>query len=178
LQNFKKQTKKKFGHHSEKTLPGPDRRVRARWVVGSAGVYNSQFWSAWDKIRDGLLAANSSEEVLNAINASGGLITIPANDPSKFSSLILDIIKDPSFPKLRKKSQIRFLSDSLGANGLLTPRRSRDVCYEERAKAKRPHHIVRYEYFIECSCGYEGNSQYHACAKCGAPIVFPVPAGV
>jgi hypothetical protein len=51
-------------------------------------------------------------------------------------------------------------------------RRSRDICQEERTKEKRAHRILRYEFYVECSCGFKGRSQNHACQKCGAEIDF------
>jgi hypothetical protein len=76
---------------------------------------------------------------------------------------------DHHFPK-RARAQINFLADSIAALGKVTPRRSRDICMLERMKAKRAHHIVRYEYYVECSCGYEGPAKDRACRKCGATI--------
>jgi hypothetical protein len=86
--------------------------------------------------------------------------------------LILKVIRDPKFPK-GPSAQIRHLADALAARGAVAPRRSIDIVQEERAKAKAAHHILRYEYFVVCSCGYEGPSFNWSCAKCGAPIVLP-----
>ena len=76
------------------------------------------------------------------------------------------------------RAQINFLADSLAALGEITARSSRDVCARERAKAKRAHHILSYEYWIMCSCGYKGRSQKHACPRCGAGIDFPSHSGI
>ena len=46
----------------------------------------------------------------------------------------------------------------------------RDVCERDRANAKREHHIIKYEFWIECSCRFKGRSRNHACPKCGAAI--------
>jgi hypothetical protein len=70
--------------------------------------------------------------------------------------------------------QINFLAYSLAGRGAVAPRSSRDICDRERARAKRAHHIVRYEFYVECSCGYKGRSQDHGCPECGAGIFFPV----
>ena len=82
-----------------------------------------------------------------------------------------DFLPDPKFPKTRQ-AQINFLADSLAGLGQVSPRRSRDICAEERRKEKHAHHIIRYEYWVECSCGYAGRSRDHACPKCGARILF------
>jgi hypothetical protein len=177
MNNEKKQKKNILNGASDGETRGRKRFVQPNWVLGAAENYNTQFSIAWERMGEQLLAAKSPEEVLNALNASNGQISIPI-DPSQFASLILEIMNEPTFPKVRMKSQIRFLSDSLGANGVLTARRSRDVCAEERAKAKETHHILRYEYFVECSCGYKGHSENHACASCRAPIYLDVFTGM
>ena len=56
--------------------------------------------------------------------------------------------------------------------GWITPRSSRDLCLRERAKAKRAHHIIRYEFYIVCSCHFKGYSRGHTCPRCGAKIQF------
>jgi hypothetical protein len=120
-------------------------------------------------VRESLLAAQTAADVLKALDLAGqywrnelGSGTIPA--------LILAILRDSKFPKKRKQQQINFLADSLAAWGSVSPRRSRDICEEERRKEKKAHHIVRHEYYIECSCGYEGPAKNNACRKCGAEI--------
>ena len=176
MENVKKQQKKLLDGRFAGETRGRKRFVAPNSVVGTANNYLTAFSLEWNRIGDQILTAKSPEEVLRALDTSSGQIQIPF-DKSRFAALIFEIKNEPTFPKVRMKSQIRFLSDSLGANGVLTPRRSRDVCAEERAKAKVTHHILRYEYFVECSCGYKGNSQNHACAECGAPIPLPVFTG-
>ena len=87
------------------------------------------------------------------------------------AELVLRVLRDTKFPKMRA-AQGNFLADSLAGLGWISPRRSRDICAEERAKEKRAHHIIRYEVYVECSCGYKGRSWSHACPKCGARIDF------
>ena len=90
--------------------------------------------------------------------------------------VVLRVLKEPSFPK-RRKAQINFMADSIAGLGMVTPRSSRDICAKERSRQKRATHIVRYEFYIECSCGYTGNSMNHACPQCRAEIVFPQNLG-
>jgi len=67
--------------------------------------------------------------------------------------------------------QIHFLADSVAGQGFVTPRRSREICAEERAKKK--YFIVRREYYIECSCGYKGPALDGACRDCGTWELSP-----
>ena len=94
-----------------------------------------------------------------------------SNEFSPLASLILEVIQDPHFPK-RQKARINFLADSVAGVGLVTPRRSRDICAEERAAkedAKSATHILRYGaprgMFV-----HRGHSENHACRDCGAKI--------
>lgn len=88
------------------------------------------------------------------------------------AALTLRILDDPKLPKTRD-AQVNFFADSLAGLGEITPRYSRDVCAKERAQKRRQHHIIRFEVYIECSCGCRGRSRDHACPKCGAEVPFP-----
>src|SRR5207244_5700714 len=76
----------------------------------------------------------------------------------RFESLILRILRDPKFPK-RPTARVNFMADSLAGLDQITPRYSRDVCERDRANAKREHHIIKYEFWIECSCRFKGRSR-------------------
>jgi len=98
---------------------------------------------------------------------------MPQTFAPHLASDILALIHDPKFPK-RREARINFLADSLGGRPELSFRRSRDICERERAKQRKksPHHIIRKEYYVECSCGYKGPARNDACRKCGAEISF------
>ena len=85
------------------------------------------------------------------------------------ADLVLKIIKERRFPT-RERTRIEFLADSFAGHGVVTPRRSRDICAEQRARERKAHRILRFEFYVECSCGYKGPSRNHACKKCGAAI--------
>jgi hypothetical protein len=143
--------------------------VVASSVIGRAANYRDQLPRIWNELEGPLLAAQTPEDVAKAFETA-----LPGNNefPPR-ASLILEVIKDPRFPK-RQKSRIKFLAESIAGVGVVTPRRSRDICSEDRAASKeaiKAHHILRYEYYVECSCGYKGPAQDHACRKCGAKIV-------
>ena len=148
--------------------------VRPSEVFGSANHYRGIFGreGLWDQLYPVLRDAKREQDVQHAFD------TIHVGDSHYFVpsllGLILTVVSDRAFPKT-KSAQIAFFADSLAGRGDVTPRRSRDICEKERAKAKKaihPHHIIRYEFYVECSCGYTGASQDHACARCRAPIQF------
>jgi hypothetical protein len=144
-------------------------------VVGRADNYRGLLPRLWDELESPLLTAQTENDVIKAFQiAQPGGHEFPSLAP-----LILTAIRDPNFPK-RRKARINFIADSVAGVGLVTLRRSRDICAEERKakeEVKRAHHILRYEYYVECSCGYKGPSENHACRKCGATIFSPVNLG-
>ena len=121
----------------------------------------------WDTFWPLLSTAGGEDEITKAFQEGAGPYAnqfVPA-----FSALVVDVLREKNFPS-RRKPQVNFLADSLAGLGVVRPRRSRDICAAERAKAQREHHILRYEYYVECSCGYKGPSREHACRKCRAKI--------
>ncbi len=154
--------KKSLDQPTEKRGRGRPRHIDPQAVVVSADTYRIQFAQFWPKLGSRLLAAQSPEEVAGAIREEAVGISASL---APYSELILKIVKDPKFPHARSTSQVHFLADSLGGQGLVTPRRSREICAEERAKKR--HFIVRREYYIECSCGYKGPALDGACRDCG-----------
>jgi hypothetical protein len=141
---------------------GRPRHIDPHIVVGSADTYRIWFAQYWPKLGPRLVAAQSPEEVARAVREEAVGIS---NALAPFSELILKIMKDPKFPRARSTSQIHFLADSLGGQGFVTLRRSREICARERAKKK--YFIVRREYYIECSCGYKGPALDGCCRDCG-----------
>ena len=98
----------------------------------------------------------------------GGL---PQITVGSLANLISRVLRDPKLPK-RREAQINFLADSLAALGYIAPRSSRDICQKERTREKRTHHIIHFEFYVECLCGFKGRSRNHACRDCGAEIDF------
>jgi len=141
--------------------------VRASELANRTYHYHMIFEQAWDSVEGKLLQAKTEEEVQEAFRFSQ-----PHYERFKgIGALILRVVHDPDFPKTRG-ARITFMADSLAALGSVSPRRSRDICGRERAKRKREeeHHIIRHEYYIECSCGYKGPARDNACRKCEAKI--------
>jgi hypothetical protein len=158
-------------HSTEKIISDrpPKKRKRGRpahigpsEVVGSADIYRLWFQEHWSKLGPRFIAARSEEDVRQAIaEHAPGLI----GNLAPYLELILRILHDPRFPAVRSESQIHFLADSLGGQGLVKPRRSREICAQERGRVR--HVIVRREYYIECSCSYKGPALDGACRECG-----------
>jgi hypothetical protein len=154
--------KKTSQEPKKKRERGRPRNIDRSILLGQADHYRVVLLQFWPKLGPRLLAARSPEEIVRAIREDAPGIT---GSFAPFSELILKIVRDPKFPSVRSKSQIHFLSDSLGGQGLVTPRRSREICAQERTKVR--HVIVRREYYIECSCGYQGPALDGACRNCG-----------
>ncbi len=141
----------------------------AALVRSCADNYRILLERGWKDLGAPLVAAETEQEVANALRS------VPLGYPhelSRLAPLMLKVRKDPRFPK-RKKAQISFLADSIAGGGAVTPRRSRDICAEQRAADAKRHVILRYEYWIACSCGYKGCSENHSCKKCGAVLYLP-----
>jgi hypothetical protein len=145
--------------------PGTNRR----YLLLRANQLRVQLSHAWPTLGAQLLAARSPEEITTAFKECAE--SISANLVPHHSELILEILRERKFPRERSKSQIHFLADSLGFVGSdrsVKPRRSREICAEERSKV--PHVIVRCDFYITCTCGYEGPALHGACLKCGTTV--------
>lgn len=147
--------------------------VRASEIAGRAGGYRLIFSEIWDTVGEALLKAQKEEEVIQALDKDGRY----TREFVPITSLILKVLRDPAFPRREREARINFLADSLAGLGRVSPRRSRDICEEVRAKEKRAHHIISYEFWVACSCGYKGRSENHACRKCGARIILGSNSG-
>ena len=167
---------KKAGKNSRTLTTGGIRRGRGRpqridpsEVVNRADDYRGTLGAMWDQFWLQVSVAQTEQDVANAIQNS------PPYQRGQFvpsAPVILEIIKSAGFPK-RQQTRINYLADSLAARGVVTPRRSRDICVRERLRQKRAHRILRVEFYVECSCGYEGPSQNFKCPNCQAPIPYP-----
>jgi len=144
----------------------PPKIVRPSEIRGRADNNRYILGQVWDRLWPLLSTAQREGDVQKALQDG-------ANPYDRnfigFESLILRILRDPKFPK-RPTARVNFMADSLAGLDQITPRYSRDVCERDRANAKREHHIIKYEFWIECSCRFKGRSRNHACPKCGAAI--------
>ncbi len=148
---------------------GRPQKIPPSEVFNRAEDYRDTLGAMWDQLWPALSAAETQEDVVKAIQSCAPYQRgqfVPS------APLFLEVLKDRKFPK-RRQTQINFLADSLAARGVVTPRRARDICARERLKQTRAHRIIRIEFYVECSCGYRGHSQDHACRKCGARVPLP-----
>jgi hypothetical protein len=163
--------------HTKKTLDTPTQkrgRGRPRWVDpgetrARADNYRGIFNLVWKTLYPLLSKAQTEEEVIRSFEEGAGAYSRQFM-PNR-AALVLKILRERTFPK-KDTTQANFMADSLAAYGDVSPRRSRDVCQRERLKENKTHHIIRWEFRIECSCGYKGFSRDHACPRCNAEVDF------
>jgi hypothetical protein len=158
---------------SEKKRRGPKPTVVPQWLRGRADSWREVLPQVWPKLWPVLEKANTEAEVRAALELAAPYQDYFISHPA----LILRILQEPNFPKT-DRGRINFFTDSLAGVGVVSPRRSRDICAAERAATRKKGQIIRYEYYIECSCGYKGNSMEKACPVCEAAILFPIGSGV
>lgn len=161
--------KKPLDTFQPKRARGRPVRILASEILGRSGNYRLIFGQVWDRLWPLLSKVQSEAEVIEAFQQ--GSSPYDGEFLPWVAGLALQVLREPRFPK-RRAAQIGFFADSLAGLGVVTPRRSRDICAQEKEREKRTHHIISYEFWIECSCGYKGRSRDHACARCGTKIVF------
>jgi hypothetical protein len=154
---------------SRKRGRGRPSRVRPSEIRGRADNYRSSLEQVWDRLWPTLSRAMTDQEVIESF--LDGAVPYAQEFVPALANLILRVIRERKFPK-RRDAQINFLADSIAGLGYVAPRSSRDICQKDRIKEKRTHHIMRYEVYVECSCGFKGRSCNLACQKCGAEIDF------
>ena len=159
--------KKELDGPSQKRGRGRAATVPPAEIVGRADNYRFILNQVWERLWARLSEARTEEEVSTAFRE--GANPYASDFVPGLSKLALATLHERTFPK-RRKSRINFLADSLAGIGVVTARRSRDICAKERARQKGAHHILRFEFYIECSCRYKGQSINKACPKCGARI--------
>lgn len=157
------------GTYPQKRGRGRPRKVDPSETTGRGDNYRGIFEFVWGNLWPHLSQAQTEQDVISAFEQFAQPYTrelMPA-----LAGVVLKVIREPYFPT-RRKAQANFMADSLAAYGWVSPRRSRDICRQERIRQKRTHRILRYDFKIECSCGYKGFSKDHSCPKCGAKVEF------
>jgi hypothetical protein len=147
-------------------------------VTGHAFNFEFQLNEVWESLEKHLLNSKTSDEVTEAFKKFAG--PYDREFVPRLSSDILLLLNDPDFPQ-HPLPRTRFLARSLAGRPVLSFRRSRDICEKADRKDKRksPHHLLRREFYIECSCGYRGPALDDCCRKCGAapPLTLDIWTG-
>lgn len=133
-------------------------------LQGRAYDFGLSMENDWDVLTEVFLKAESEEEYKQLFDGKASYLK------TKFAAVSFALVektrKDPKFPK-KPKAQQKFLAESFAGRGVISPRRSRDICTEGRKEKKKKHEIKRRDYYIECSCGHEGPALRGACPECG-----------
>jgi hypothetical protein len=163
--NDAKTTEKSLDTVSQKSVRGPKWTVVPSAVWAQAKHNRGILAHVWHDLWPLLEEPEGEADVVKAFQ----IATPGGPEFPRQATLIFKVLQDPMFPK-RERSRIDFLADSIAGQGIVTPRRSRDICAQERKKEKHTYHILRCEFYVECSCGYRGPSRDKACRKCNAQI--------
>ena len=147
-----------------------EKRPRGRPGTNKAGIAYlasrliNGFERSWDSLEGPLLKARTEAQVKSALSHAKPYVQ---QDLRNHLSLIPKICREATFPT-RSKARMRYLAESLAGRGEVSPRRSRDICAYMRKHP--PTQILRREFYIVCSCGYEGHSLHECCPDCGAIV--------
>ena len=90
--------------------------VRASEIEGRAYHYRLIFEEIWDVVGESLLKAQTEENVIQVLQRDGRY----TNEFAPIASLVLEVLRDPDFPKRKREAQIGFLADWLAGRGWIT----------------------------------------------------------
>ena len=146
--------------------------VRKSEIQGRAYDYGLTLKQHWDVLAEPFLKAQSEEEFKRLLEKAPEHVRSKLG-PNLFPA-VEKIREDPKFP-VKATTQIAYFAESFAGLGRISPRRSRDICAEGRKKKR--HTIIRQDYYIECTCGYEGPAKHGACPDCGTlTVAFSDPS--
>lgn len=163
-----KKAQKGVDRFSEKARLGRPRIVGRSEAESRAYDYTLTFEQSWDSVKVALLRAKTESGFKKALEKAP--YHVRDKFPPRLFPFIRKIRQDPKFPKT-ERAQKRFFAESLAGGGRISPRSSRDLCADLQ---KNPIHIIkRRDYYIECTCGYEGPAKYGRCPGCGTSRTAP-----
>lgn len=167
VEKDQKLTRKALDAVSEKRPRGPRPTLPPSEIAGRAEDFAIALGQLWElHLWPRLSSAHTPTEVERAFREG---VSPYEQTFAGLDSLVFQVLREPTFPK-KGRSQSRFLAESLAGLGMVSPRRSRDICAEEREKARGESRILKFEFYIECSCRFKGHSIDKKCPKCGAKI--------
>jgi hypothetical protein len=141
-------------------------------IAGRSQNYATAFRYAendfWDRvqalrnIRRAVLEERKEAHVNNVFKALKWKSQFPTTLSLGFVDAFIEAVRDKKFPK-KRKTQARFLGESLAADGTVSARRSRDICGESRRRSKQTPKVA--EFYIYC-CGERRLTVGQECPKC------------
>ena len=111
--NPQKSAKNPLDRFSTKRGRGRPFKVVRSAVAGRSSNYRDLLPRIWNELEGPLLAAKTPEDVVKAFEAAHR----GSNEFPPQAQLILEVIRDPQFPKTQK-ARINFLADSVAGVGL------------------------------------------------------------
>jgi hypothetical protein len=150
---------------------GRKRRIHSANVVRAANDLFEILELCKEQIDWGKLETSRTEE-----EAASAFERVPPRYRERLNLWLAAIPEwalEGKFPSTNLERKMRHLADSVAAEGVLSPRRCRDVCLEERKRQGRLGMIFRREFYIECTCGYRGPAQGGGCPQCGTNKLSP-----
>src|SRR5690348_11954018 len=102
--------------------------IRASEVYGRAENFRGILNQVWDRLWPLLSNAETEEDVTKAFQE--GARPYDQSFVPSLSPLLLKVLKEHTLPK-RSKAMQRFIADSVAGVGVVTGRRSRDICAQE-----------------------------------------------
>jgi hypothetical protein len=120
----------------------------------------------WDKLQ----AARTEAEAESAIIRVPPFYREILKD--RFAA-ILTWVREGKFPRKNLKRKMHHFADSIAGDVFMSPRRSRDICSEERKRVQNATMLLCREFYIECTCGYRGPAKQRGCRRCGTQKLSP-----
>jgi hypothetical protein len=155
---------------SERTRGRPRQADSDQQLTSRASAYLDLFRAASPSLWSELLQARDDVQVVEALQRAD---VRNIHEFAPLADLIRTVIAHKKFPE-GHDARARFLADSLAGRKHVKARTSRDLVGELRQKTNPVGEILRVEVYVECSCGYTGQSRDWACPRCLARI----PPGV
>jgi hypothetical protein len=154
----------------EKPRGRPRQADSDQQLISRALAYRDLFRAASPSLWPDLLQAKDDAQVVEALERAD---VRNIHEFAPLAELIRTVIAHKKFPE-GPDARARFLADSLAGRTHVKARTSRDLVGKLREKTNPVGEILRVEVYVECSCGYLGQSRDWACPQCLAKI----PPGV